>query len=166
MTDPTPHRAKPEQWADVESRAADCQGGPSCVIELRARVEALEDRDREDSDAWTGVRRANSELRARIEALEAGATCPRIVTGDEGTSHCALAEQQAAPPPEPAPAGSLVDAVARAIAGGDFCDPIEWRREARSAIRVMAAAARSRHLNGVVITWEEIARWLERESQP
>ena len=41
-------------------------------------------------------------------ALEAGATCPHIVSSDEGTSYCGLAEQQAAAaPPEPAPAGSL-----------------------------------------------------------
>lgn len=38
---------------------------------LAQRVEALEARDRADSDAWTGVRRANSELRTRVEALEA-----------------------------------------------------------------------------------------------
>ena len=35
-------RATPEQWADVQARADDCQGGPACLLELRARVEALE----------------------------------------------------------------------------------------------------------------------------
>ncbi len=35
------------------------------------------------------------ELRSRIEALEAGATCPHIVSSDEGTSYCRLAEQNA-----------------------------------------------------------------------
>ena len=32
------------------------------------------------------------ELRARVERLEAGATCPHVVTSDEGTSYCGLAE--------------------------------------------------------------------------
>jgi hypothetical protein len=31
-------------------------------------------------------------LCARVEALEADATCPHIVSSDEGTSYCALAE--------------------------------------------------------------------------
>jgi len=35
------------------------------------------------------------ELRARIEALEDGATCPHIVSSDEGTSYCRLAQQNA-----------------------------------------------------------------------
>ena len=76
MTDPTPHRATPEQWHRVlfmESLQSDAAAVDlaSTVCELRARVEALEVRDREDSDAWTGVRRANSELRAKVKALEA-----------------------------------------------------------------------------------------------
>lgn len=93
MTDTTPHRATAEQWAAVEKCAKYCVYD-ACILELRARIEALECRDREDSDAWTGVRRANSELRARIEALEADATCPHVVSSDEGTSYCGLAEQQ------------------------------------------------------------------------
>ena len=36
------------------------------------------------------------ELRVRVEALEAGATCPHIVSTDEGTSYCDLAQQTAA----------------------------------------------------------------------
>lgn len=41
------------------------------------------------------------ELRTRVEALEAGATCPHVVTSDEGTSYCRLAEQPASPQPTP-----------------------------------------------------------------
>jgi len=48
------------------------------------------------------------ELRARVEALEAGATCPHIRSSDEGTSYCALAEQTApAPAAAPAPTAWL-----------------------------------------------------------
>ena len=59
----TPHRATAEQWNRLQGRRL-ASDHVSAIIELRARVETLESRDREDSDAWTGVRRANSELRA------------------------------------------------------------------------------------------------------
>ena len=118
--------------------------------------------------AWSGEcqdARCLLELRARIEALEAGATCPHIVTGDEGTSYCRLAEQVARigqsdvsadtsaqtsqPPPsdcqirsslveaetEPAPAGSLVAWVVIAI--GRDGETARWE-EARAAIRAVA----------------------------
>ena len=71
MTNTTPHRATPEQWAQIERWAENGSIYSPLILELRARVEALEAKDREDSDAWTGVRRANAELRARVEALEA-----------------------------------------------------------------------------------------------
>jgi hypothetical protein len=35
----TPHRATPEQWADLGAFASDTR---ACILELRARVEALE----------------------------------------------------------------------------------------------------------------------------
>jgi hypothetical protein len=60
------HRATPEQWEHVEKFVKDC-GYDSCIIELRDR----------------------------ITALEAGQTCPHIVSSDEGTNYCALAEQTA-----------------------------------------------------------------------
>ena len=80
----TPHKAKPADWAWLE--------GNSTV-------------DRCDA-AWS---RGLIELRARIEALEAGATCPHIMTSDEGTSYCGLAEQVAAMESAAPPAGSLVE---------------------------------------------------------
>ena len=39
-----PHHATPEQWADVEKRASDCRGGPACLLELRDRLAAAEQR--------------------------------------------------------------------------------------------------------------------------
>ena len=97
MTDQ--HRATPEQWEHVES----CTGmkqipwaTADCLLELRARVEALEvalavlaeshrfctdaivrrvealeAHDKEDASCWAMVRSGMHALRARIEALEA-----------------------------------------------------------------------------------------------
>ena len=107
----TPHKAKPADWAWLE--------GNSTV-------------DRCDA-AWS---RGLIELRARVEALEAGATCPHIITGDEGTSYCGLAEQVAAMESAAPPAGSLVERVM--IAGG-----MGLPESARAAIRAVAAWLRT-----------------------
>jgi len=63
----TPHRATPEQWAMLEEQSA--PEYDSTILELRSR----------------------------IEKLEASTACPYIVTSDEGTSYCRLAERVAAP---------------------------------------------------------------------
>jgi hypothetical protein len=81
------------------------------------------------------------ELRSRIQALEAGATCPHIVSSDEGTSYCRLAEQNAPTVKEsltPAPAGSLVERVAERIEFGIDANQ-DPEGIARVAIRAMAA---------------------------
>lgn len=114
MTDTTPHRATAKQWDRLQRRRLESDH-VSAIIELRARVEALETM-RETmrlavlewgKDVDKLMRWSDQHLH-RIMALEAGATCPHIVSSDEGTSYCGLAEQQAAAaPPEPAPAGSL-----------------------------------------------------------
>ena len=115
-----------------------------------------------DSDGYTYAYEACIlELRARVEALEAGATCPHIVSSDEGTSYCALAEQRQpdhfADAGKMVSAGSLVELVM--TAGG-----MGLTESARAAIRAVAAAARLRDLNGksvAVMTWEGVAQWLE-----
>ena len=136
MTDPTPHRATPEQWAQIERWAENGSIYSPLILELRARV----------------------------EVLEAGATCPHIVSSDEGTSYCALAEQRQpdhfADAGKMVSAGSLVELVM--TAGG-----MGLTESARAAIRAVAAAARLRDLNGksvAVMTWEGIAQWLEQEA--
>jgi hypothetical protein len=139
MTDTTPHRATAEQWADIEQ-----WGGTltACLLELRSR----------------------------LEALEAGATCPHIVSSDEGTSYCRLAEQQAAAsaPPEPMPAGSLVERVGHAIASADedcLADRLlpfdSWLPEARAAILAVAEWLRGHHPDGDPVA----ATALEREAK-
>ena len=47
------------------------------------------------------VMRWSDQHLLRIERLEADATCPHIVSSDEGTSYCALAEQTATSQPDP-----------------------------------------------------------------
>ena len=43
MTDPTPHRATPEQWAQIKHFIKYC-GYDSCLLELRDRLQAAEQR--------------------------------------------------------------------------------------------------------------------------
>jgi hypothetical protein len=119
-----PHRATPDDWAQQEGWAnRSVFSDSSCIVELRAR----------------------------IEALEAGATCPHVRSSDEGTSYCALAESVAAQQPPlftaeevarivapTSPAGSLVERVAKAIYDAPSTHE-GWRSEARAAILEVAA---------------------------
>ena len=83
------------------------------------------------------------DLRVRVAALEAGATCPHIISSHGGTSYCDLALQTAAAQPAsaaaPAPAGGLVELVAGAIHSNRCADPNLYLHEARAAIREVAA---------------------------
>lgn len=134
----TPHRATPEQWAHLEACAPEEFAGYSCILELRAR----------------------------IEALEAGATCPHIVSSDEGTSYCRLAEQSQdkldrlieMDRAKPAPAGSLLERVTAWVEYGIDVnqDPDDI---ARSAIRELAAWLRNDVAGG-----DGVALLLEQEA--
>jgi hypothetical protein len=103
------------------------------------------------------------ELRARVEALEAGATCPHVVSSDEGTSYCRLAEQTQDKLDRliemdravPAQADSLVERVADALDEtlGDS------EAEARAAIREVAAWLEGQNVGAGRAT----ARWLLEE---
>ena len=104
------------------------------------------------------------ELRSRIEALEAGATCPHIVSSDEGTSYCRLAEQNASAVKESlthAPAGSLVERVAARIEYGIDANQ-DPEGIARSVIRVVASCLRQS--DAVIMPSREIPRALEQEA--
>jgi hypothetical protein len=81
-----PHRSTPEHWATVERYAQQVSSTDDCLLELRSRV----------------------------EALEAGTSCPHVVTSGEGTSYCRLAEQAVAEDSSAPPASSLVERVDRA----------------------------------------------------
>jgi hypothetical protein len=107
------YQATPEQWADAGAFASDTR---ACLLELRAKV----------------------------EALEANATCPHIVTSSEGTSYCTLAEANSKPTPNQSQIrSSLVERVALAISGIEYGlerdeEAVNWASEARAAIREMA----------------------------
>jgi hypothetical protein len=116
MTDQ--HRATPEQW-ELLKRQGQTLGSAESIALL--------------------------ELRDRIAALEAGQTCPHIVTSDEGTSYCALAEQTHSKPTpndrqirSSAPADSLVERVASICASGSDDEPEVWKPEARAVIHAVA----------------------------
>jgi hypothetical protein len=128
-----PHRSTPEHWATVERYAQQVSSTDDCLLELRARV----------------------------EALEAGATCPHVVTSGEGTSYCRLAEQPVAEEPSAPPASSLVERVADAICVTADCGDtsLNWRPEARAAIREVAAWLEGRNVGAGRAT----ARWLLEE---
>ena len=64
----TEYRAKPEQWEAIEEFAATSFYGPACLLELRARVEALE------AAAHKHIVETSANILAlasRVEALEA-----------------------------------------------------------------------------------------------
>jgi hypothetical protein len=117
MTDQ--HRATPEQWdyVDVWGVVHDCAPS-SCILELRARIEALEAAQQDKLD--------------RLIALDAA----------DPTPDPAMAELRAVSA-EAQPAGGLVERVANAISEGD--EPDKWHPEARDAIREVAKWLRDRY---------------------
>ena len=94
---PQPHRATPEDWAWVER---DLTLLFSCLLELRARV----------------------------EALEAGVTCPEYTSDQFCRLAEQRAAQPAPPAPAPATAGSLVEQLQAVVRpSGGFLADDEWR---------------------------------------
>ena len=135
-----PHKATHEHWAFLRRWAADGGNTATALVELRARV----------------------------EALEAGAACPHVRTSDEGSSYCALAEQHhdkldrliaqdRAASAEARP-GGLVERVVDVFLSKTFTvdDPVG----ARAAIREVAAWLRDR--GGYPWAWA--AQTLEQEA--
>jgi hypothetical protein len=107
------------------------------------------------------VRRELRPLADRIAALEAAATCPHVVTSDEGTSYCGLAEQgnrQAILDSSPAPAGDLMQSVGAAICSIADCGdtPLNWAPEARAAI--LAVAGWLEHRKPGALQWAALLR--------
>ena len=135
----TPHKATPEQWRDAGAFASDTR---ACLLELRARVEALE-----REAAMDELRAASAEARP---AVKARITRDRDETGDYIIIH------DASPP-----AGSLVERVAEAMAAmGCFAPDEGCGEEARAVLRVVAAWLRDRK----GIQWAWVARILELEA--
>jgi hypothetical protein len=134
------HRATPDEWAQQEDWAnRRVFSDSSCIIELRDRLEALE--AAQQPLAFTGK-------------VVAPITRDRDETGDYLIVH-----------DTPAPAGSLVERVADAIAAQATSAGIVNDRPARAAILEVAAALLDWwDSDEVARTGWEAAKWLEQEA--
>ena len=142
----TDYKATPEQWAQCEDwvRSSVVGASDACILELRARIEILEDA------AQKHIIETNSNIVAlftRVESLEAAErqaskvyqiSKPLKLTPEQEQQVRDLLAPNSKPTPNPIQIrSSLVDRVARAIGRDD--EPINWEPEARAAIREVAA---------------------------
>jgi hypothetical protein len=140
MTDQ--HRATPLQWERVNIWAKD-DGNHAChcILELHARVEALEAAQLEQAESH---RFCVDAIVRRVEALEAAPQdkLDRLIALDreDPTPDPAMDELRAASA-EAQPAGGLVERVAQGIAAADDegLTNMTWNYHARAAIREVAA---------------------------
>jgi hypothetical protein len=123
------HTARPEAWEAMAQWAAARSDNPAdCILELRARVE-------------------------RLEQAQQPATCPHIVSSDEGTSYCGLAQQLAQQQPDVADPGTeLVRRVQDAI------DHAPDLYEARAVILCIADWLHERTRYGAEVLRREVGR--------
>jgi hypothetical protein len=161
----TPHRATPEQWVNLERRQLGGNDLVCAALELRARVEALED------DSWKqaeSTRFCVDALVKRIEALEANSK-PTPNSSHIGRSLHLTPEQQEEiaallRPNYPAkPDSALVKRVVAVIADPDGPEEL-WHDDARAAIREVAAWL-SRESEGYLGSGAHWAQRLQREAE-
>ena len=131
------HRATDLQWVCIRARASD-NVAYSTILELRDRIEALE-------------AAASTEVRPTVNAR---ITRDRDETGDYLIIH------DASPNYPEKPDSSLVERVAAAITG-DGDEPINWKPEARAAIRAVAAWLRD-HYGGTTASTDLLEQEAER----
>ena len=148
----TDYKATLAQWAECEEWAASSVIGASdaCILELRARVEVLEDA------AHKHIVETNSNIVAlftRVESLEAAErqaskvyeiSKPLKLTAKQQEELNALLRPNSKPSPNSSQIrSSLVDRVALAISGIEYGlerdeEAVNWASEARAAIREVA----------------------------
>lgn len=143
----TDYTATTNQWADTEHWARNSGNAHACILELRGRVEVLE------NAAQKHIVETNSNILAlfsRIESLEAAEhqaskvyqiSKPLKLTAEQQAELQALLTPNFRVGMTPTSTSnqvdsSLVDQVARAIGRDD--EPINWEEEARAAIRMVA----------------------------
>jgi hypothetical protein len=97
------HKATPEQWAHAETCAPEDFAGYACILELRARVEALEAAQQPQQDKLDRLIAID-----RDDSTEAAAQQPPLFTAEEVARIVAPSS----------PANSLVDRVAT---GAELC---------------------------------------------
>jgi hypothetical protein len=137
------HRATPEQWAD-QKRWADEDADSFCIIELCARIEALE----ATQHAHVDTSHLTDAKRKQIcEELARPATFAELLMPPPRTTTPVplFTAEEVAPVVVPTvkesltdPAGSLLDQVAQAIYEAPNTHE-GWRSEARAAILEVAA---------------------------
>jgi hypothetical protein len=93
MTDQ--HRATPEQWAQIERSAEEVHGdGCSAILELRARIEALEAAQLEQAESH---RFCTDAIVRRVEALEATQHAHADLSRLSGAEQDRIAQELAKP---------------------------------------------------------------------
>ena len=162
----TNHEATPEQWAALEAAAS--HGGTyasDCLLELRARVQTLEERCEVQLMQLSDLQERHHRLTLQVGHLEY-----ELVRDDddEPQQHCLEAmdppEDNSKPTSNPGQIrSSLVERLTYAIGQDD--ENIDWTPEARAAIREVAAVAREQDQAApeMVLTWGGVAQWLEHE---
>ena len=146
------YQAAPEDWTDCEQWAVNGGAWDACILELRARVEALEKRCETQLMQLSDLQERHHRLTLQVGHLEH----ELVKDDDEPQQHCL----EAMDPPEanskPTPndrqiRSSLLERVAGAIADDDT--PVDlWHDDARAAIREVAAWLRE-HAGGTRACW-------------
>jgi len=145
--------ASSEHWEDAAAFAPNTR---ACLLELRARVEALE--------AARQVQPSTS-LAKSMEAACQAQPGTRLVSYSVGPAR-SLEElgKDHTPVPQAPPADGLVQRVIAAMSCAELSST--WEPEARAAIREVATTARK--LRGRLrapMSWEHVAQWLEQEAE-
>jgi hypothetical protein len=146
----TDYRATPEQWHELERCSHGSQPWAPCILELRARVEALE------AAAHKHIVETSANILAlasRVEALEGAKrpaskvyeiSKPLKLTPEQAQQVRDLLAPNSKPTPNSSQIGrSLVNRVALAISGIEYGldrdeEAVNWASEARAAIREVA----------------------------
>ena len=127
-------------WQELDDLRAMVKALEAKYETMRLATTALTTTQLEWGNDVENLKRRSVQHLLRIERLEAGATCPHIISSHGGTSYCDLALQTAAAQPAsaaaPAPAGGLVERVTEAVNKTTIC---ERDGIARAAIREVAA---------------------------
>jgi hypothetical protein len=145
---PEQDRADPQAWKNVVVECIRGSSAAATILELRARVEALEAAQLEQAE----VRALSWAIFRRVEALEAAPQdkLDRLIALDaaDPTPDPAMDELRAAS--AEAQPGGLVERVAQGIAAADDVGltNMTWNYHARAAIREVAAWLRSVGNNG------------------
>ena len=173
------YKATPEQWAMLKEQSA--PEYDSTILELRARVEALEGKYETmrlatlewGKDVDTHARLID-KLWKRVEALEAAQQQPEPIDEEENDRRfhaCMDLIRNATPEQIRAAAGlpersSLVERVACAIHPSICADPHLYLHEARAAIREVAAWLIDRkRQDDWLAPFDEVAKLLEQEAE-